>query len=527
MIGPMNLRTLLITLVSGALLGVAFPAWHWWPLAWVVLAPLFYRASKDAAGVAALHYFVAGFVFHAIVLQWLLGNVYWAGGWAIWGYVLLCIYLALYWALLGAVLAWLLPRVPLGIGALATGALWAAMEFAQARMFTGFGWSALGYSQGPDFAFLQLAAIGSVNILGFVIATFNALVAYAVASPRRRWALALAATLLIVGAHGIGMLLIQPAQYGEEPFRVGIVQSDFPLEMKWDPEYTLEMVRNAANKSRTLAARKPVNLFVWPESVVMDPVDTPGIRETLTALTRDTQTPLYTGSMRVSGEASLNSSHLILPNGAIAGEYDKAHLVPFGEYVPLSTLLPFISKIVPAIGDVAAGDGMKSLTVDGTTFGPLICFEVLFPEMSEYLRSKGATMLVVITNLGWFGASNAIPEELEIARMRAVEARLPLIHAANTGISGVFDPWGRFTLVRGWFDRSGAMYEARDDIEPSVTVMQRMADSLDVAQPGQRPIPYGPPVFPWLMVLAALAFLAVGLLRPARSTSTSLLRSHA
>ena len=131
MIPPMtNLpKAYVATMLSGVLLGLGFPAWHWWLVVWLALVPVFRRAIGTKPGTAARHFFLGGFTFHAIVLQWLLSNVYWAGGWAVWGYVLLCVYMALYWALLGGLLAWLTPRLPRMLAPLAFGVLWAAMEF--------------------------------------------------------------------------------------------------------------------------------------------------------------------------------------------------------------------------------------------------------------------------------------------------------------------------------------------------------------------------------------------------------------
>ena len=121
----------------------------------------------------------------------------------------------------------------------------------------------------------------------------------------------------------------------------------------------------------------------------------------------------------------------------------------------------------------------------------------------------------MITNLGWFGASSAIPQELELARMRAVETRLPLVHSANTGISGVFDPWGRFTLVDGVFDSAGKFRRFNRDLYGADdTIMQRVAGALPVPAPGKRPVPHGPSVFPLSAVaLTGLAALAARLRR--------------
>src|SRR5690606_28381502 len=117
--------------------------------------------------------------------------------------------------------------------------------------------------------------------------------AFALESREGRLAQAVGAVVLLGVAHGVGALLIDDAEYDETPFRVGILQSDFPLEMKWDGEYSHEMVRNAAMKSRTIASNMPVDLFVWPESLVMAPIETPEIFSEIRGLTLDTGVPLY------------------------------------------------------------------------------------------------------------------------------------------------------------------------------------------------------------------------------------------
>jgi hypothetical protein len=137
--------------------------------------------------------------------------------------------------------------------------------------------------------------------------------------------------------------------------------------------------------------------------------------------------------------------------------------------------------------------------------GPLICFEVLFAPMAEQLRRMGADCLVVMTNLGWFGSSNAIPQELELARFRAIETRLPLIHSANTGISGVFDPWGRFEVVNGAIGSQGRYVKWEPgELRPNDVRNRRMVGALRVAGPASRPLPIGPPAFPWIWLASAL-----------------------
>ena len=503
-------KTYVLSVISGVLLAVAFPEYHVYPLAWIALAPVLWRCWNLTPRQTARHFLVAGISFYLVLLQWLMANVYWAGGWAFWGYVALSLILALYWAIAGWAWAHMRAVISWCPAALTLAVLWGAMEYLQSFLFTGFGWGGIGYSQGKDLPLLQWVALGGVPLLSTILVAFNGLVAGLFAERTQRIRRLAAACLLLAGTHAGGWFLLAPADYGDEPYTVGLLQADFPLEMKWDPEYTVDMVENAAQKSRMLAQSDPVDLFIWPESLIMDDIDSPGILPVVRNLTLDTEAALLAGTHRsdLETDGSLNSSHLVARDGTLVDHYDKIHLAPFGEYVPLSAYLPFISKVVPAIGDIQAGTSQKVFAVDGRTVGPLICFEVLFSPMAAHLRNEGADLLVVMTNLGWFGASSALGQELEIARVRAVETRLPLAHCANTGITGMFDPWGRFTLIDTYFDGRGNAYRM-GKVSPSDTRMNRLGGVLPAALPGSHPFPAGPRLVPNIL-LAIVTLLAIG-----------------
>jgi apolipoprotein N-acyltransferase len=500
--------------VSGVVLALSFPTWHLYPLAWVALVPLLYRTRQCGPRESFAQFFLAGAAFHLVLLQWLLTNVYWGGGWAIWGYFLLVLIMAAYWGLTGLCLTWLRARLPGIPAALILAVLWPAMEYLQGTLFTGFCWGSLAYSQGRDLPLLQWAALGGAPLVSAIIVAVNALLAQVLSErPHRIRRVAAAAGILAV-SHGVGLALIAEPDFDGRPFTAGVLQSDFPLEMKWDPEYTVEMVRNAVRKSTMLVREAPVDLVVWPESLIMSDITNPQVLDAVTRFTRDTRCALFTGTGRTdedSGEAR-NSSVLIDAEGKVLEHYDKIHLAPFGEYVPLSRLIPFVGKIIPAIGDMHPGSEPRVYAVGERRFGPLICFETLFAPMADRLRQDGADFLIVITNLGWFGASNAIPQELEIARVRAVETRLALVHAANTGISGVFDPWGRFQGVDLYFPTADR-FVSIGHIPIHETIMYRCAGALPVAAPGPRPIPGGPRVFPLLALLSSVVMLVAATLR--------------
>lgn len=519
-----SLRQNLVSALCGSILALGFPTYHLFPLAWIALVPLFRIGLNATPRQAGTRFFVTGFVFHLVLLQWLMSNVYWAGGWAWWGYVGLCVILAAFWFIAGVLWRFTTLHMPWLPAELSLPILWAAMEYLQSFAFTGFGWSAIAYSQAHDLWFAQWAAIGGVPLVSAIVIAFNALIANAWSSNKLRVVRIVAAAMLVIAAHGTGAAMMSKADYESRPLKTALMQTNFPLEMKWDPEYAFDMVRNSAEKSRMLTNENPVDLIVWPEALVMEDIETPGIIDEVSSLAHDTRAYLFTGAhrMKPNSEDSMNAAYLIDPEGTIVDYYDKIHLAPFGEYVPLSDYLPFIEKVVPAIGDIASGDTVKVFQTNDRKLGPLICFEVIFPWMAERLRSEGADYLVVVTNLGWFGASNAIAQELEVARMRAIETRLPLIHCANTGISGVFDPWGRFSVVDKIFYNTG-MYE-ESDASNYPKIMARRGGVLPVAAPAERMAGAGPRMVPNVLLALAITIGVASCAMRVRATRVS--KSH-
>jgi len=515
---PEPLRRFAPSIVTGILLAFAFPRFGLFPLAWAGLVPLLWRTRDTGVRETALQFLAAGFVFHVLVLQWLLANIMWAGGWAVVGQQLLCVFLAAYWGALGA--AWaMVRRTPYLGGPWVLAVLWMAMEQLQATLFTGFGWSALGYSQGGNLWALQWASVGTNLLLAGAIVLSNGLIVESMTRSHGRSAYAGALTVLLLVVHGGGYAMLREPSRELPPLRIGVFQSNFSLEMKWDPEYRVETVRNSAEKSLALARTRPLDLMVWPEALILEDLRNPAIDRTLRDMLEKGGFALLTGAARWDDGAAYNTAFLIEPDGTLVGTYDKIRLAPFGEYVPLSEWVPFIAQLVPTIGDLRPGEDVVLMESNGRTLGPLICFEVLFQPMAQTLRDRGADALVVVTNLAWFGRSTAIPQELEIARMRAVETRMPLVHAANTGVSGVFDPYGRFEPVDVLAHRGPDLLRTRTDPAPDALVMQRMLGAFDLVSPAPQPFAPVHRYGPWATVGLAALLLASGLgFRLARGT---------
>jgi apolipoprotein N-acyltransferase len=231
--------------------------------------------------------------------------------------------------------------------------------------------------------------------------------------------------------------------------RIAVVQGNIEQSLKWDPAFQVETIQKYIRLSRSADQQKP-ELIVWPETAApfyflhnarRSAMVVRGVREI------DTHFLIGSPSFRRKNNRIeyFNSSYLIDPDGKAIGKYDKAHLVPFGEYVPLKKWLPFLGKMVAQVGDFVAGKKGETLAWNDYELGVLICYEIIFPELSRAVTKNGAAVLVNITNDAWYGRTSAPYQHFSMAVLRAVENRRSLIRAANTGISGFIDPVGRVT----------------------------------------------------------------------------------
>ncbi|MCC6202057.1 MAG: apolipoprotein N-acyltransferase [Gammaproteobacteria bacterium] len=349
------------------------------------------------------------------------------------------LFLALYPALAGYCVARFRLRAD-GVGVLAFAALWTLTEWLRGWVLTGFPWLYLGYSQveSPLVGFAPLAGALGVS---FAVAAIGALlaVAYRTTTARGRTQ-ALGAIVAIVAAGA----LLQRIDYSDpagEPLRVALVQGNVAQALKWEPEA----------RGKTLAIYRELSephwgsdLILWPETAI--PAFPEQVRDFLTEIgTRalDADTVLLAG-MPTMPERALGYRNSVIAIAAEPGRYDKHHLVPFGEYLPLRPLLgPVLDFLAIPMSDFEAGDGAQEpIRVRGFPLGVSICYEDAYS--SEIRRTQPqAALLVNVSNDAWFGDSLAPHQHLEIARMRAIELRRDLLRATNTGISAIIDAHGR------------------------------------------------------------------------------------
>ncbi len=471
--------TPLLAALSGGLLALAFPGTgdQGW-LAFVALVPLLVAVDGRGWRRAATSGFAAGLVFWLATIPWVAPTMVRYGGlpWPLAGLVLLALagYLSVYWAAFGALLALGPRRSGAAVSVIATASLWVALEFLRAHLLTGFPWNLLGYSQHATLPLIQVAAVTGVYGVSFVVVAVNAALARALRF-REGWSPAAGAVgvgaLVSLAALGSGRLLPAP-QTPSIP--VALVQGNIDQAAKWDPARQEETLRLYRALTRAASRDRP-RLVVWPETAVPFFVREDARLAEIQALAREAGAYLLVGAPDRSGDRATNSAFLLGTDGAVLDRYDKRHLVPFGEYVPLKPLLFFVNVLAGgAIGEFAPGGEATVFTTPAGRFGVVICYEAIFPDEVREFFLGGADFLVNITNDAWFGRSAAPAQHLSMAVFRAVENRAYLVRAANTGISAVVAPDGRIAQASGLF--TPAVLSGAIAPRAGVTVYTRYGD---------------------------------------------------
>jgi apolipoprotein N-acyltransferase len=453
-----------LALLSGALLALSFPKPGLSVLAWCAFVPLFAAAAGAAPKLAFKLGFVAGAAAYAGVLYWVnivmvvYGKLPAAVSCSL--YLTLAAYLALY----PAAVLWLTRKCeerkisPLW----SFPVLWVGCELIRSYLLTGFPWANLGYSQYRTLPLIQISDLTGVYGVSFLVAFANVVFYRMWVWFRKKGAPYpvrgfLALLVLMAATLGYGFNSLNRVESGPQQ-RVLLVQGNIPQDVKWDPAFEEATVATYERLSRR-GCRTGGTLVVWPESALPFFFQSePRYAARVSDLAAELKSCLITGSpaFEKNGELTryLNSAFLISPTGAVLGRSDKLHLVPFGEYVPLAGFFPFVNKLVAGIGDFSPGRSALPLETTGGKVGVLVCFEGIFPEVSRAYVQAGAGILVNITNDAWFGKSSAPYQHLSMTVFRAVENRVPLVRAANTGISAVIDSKGHIRGMTQLFEEA-------------------------------------------------------------------------
>ncbi|HUE78994.1 MAG TPA: apolipoprotein N-acyltransferase [Sphingomicrobium sp.] len=497
----------LLGLALGAVSAFAFEPVGWWPLlpvAFVGLCELLLRAGSLRRALAigwafgfaqflvSLNWIATAFTYQSQMPAWL--------GWV--GVVLVALYLAIYPAL-AAGLAWRLGKGRHVALLLALTGAWAVTEWLRAGILTGFAWNPAAVVL-ADTPLVQSSALIGTYGLSMLVVLFGGAV----------WLEAHRKYLAGVVIVGLGLLLwsLPGSRVPETPIAVKsvrIVQPNIGQQDKWRPGFSDEAARRLAALSAPRHPDAGPRLLFWPEAAVTDPLDDAraGVHQAMAKFERTRAASLLqpaeyllTGGIafhssdlrRVDG--ATNSVVILDPGGNIAGRYDKAHLVPFGEYLPMRPLLSSLglSRLAPGDVDFTAGPGPRTLAIPGWgRVGVQICYEIIFSGDVVDPNNR-PDFIFNPSNDAWFGRWGP-PQHLAQARLRAAEEGLPVLRATPTGISAIIDARGTVLESLEW----------------------RTAGVIDSVLP---PAAIGPTPFAkagnWIPLLIAFAFLIAAIALP-------------
>lgn len=468
-----------LAIVSGILQILLFPKFSLSWVSWVALVPLLIALYREASWKRALLLgWIFGLVFFSGCCYWILdvlqgyGDMHWSGAFSL--FALLIVYLSLFPGLFAFSFSRISLRFP-GFCFLLAPCLWVATEYLRGHLLTGFPWCLTGYVLVDNLSLAQIATITGVYGLSFLVVWINASIA-GLFFRSKPAVVSLPVTLAFLGGlMWTGTRPLESTDTGQAHAR--LVQTHIPLDHPWDPqsqsrllEELIELSLSPPSKDSAatpeagppLAAPHRTRLLIWPETPAPFYFhEDPSFRRAMNRLAESSGSTLLFGFVDwPPGDDGLhtgpyNSLGTVSPEGELIAQYDKMHLVPFGEYVPWSWLFFFVEKISTGTGDYQPGSRLAvSRLKSGEKVGAFICYEAVVPDLVRRFVAEGAEVLVNITNDAWFGNSAAPYQHLLMARMRAVENRRYLLRAANSGISAVVDPWGRILSSTGLHRRT-------------------------------------------------------------------------
>ena len=483
---------LILSLASGLLLAFSFPRFGHPAVSWIALAPLLVALTLVAPlrggirrawslGLAAGALYFAGTLYWTSSVMSQFGgiNPVLSGGIA----GLLVGYLSLFPAAFAAAIAGAIRRFGRRALLLAPAA-WVATELARTLLFGGFPWGLVGYAQTTVLPVAQIASVVGVYGLSFLVVLVSASLALTTVARDRSGLVAVVLTGVLVASvtlWGRARLFDSRLTRTGTAVRVGLVQGDVPQDQKWVPGRQDEILGRYLALSRQ-AADQGAQAILWPESSTPFYFEDSPKGEAIRLFARERGASILLGSDEVdrrNPRVAYNSAFMVRPDGSTAGVYRKVRLVPFGEYVPFRSVLFFAAPLVEAVGEFAPGDAPVMLPLAGRPVSTAICYEVVYPALIRAGVLQGSTLLTTITNDAWFGRSSAPYQHFEMASLRAIEQGRYLARSANTGISGIVDPYGRVLMASQLFTTQVLVGEVR--LIDERTIYARIGDVVAYA----------------------------------------------
>ncbi|MDP2927572.1 MAG: apolipoprotein N-acyltransferase [Candidatus Omnitrophota bacterium] len=432
-------KNILLSFLAGLFLSLSFSSFNLWLFAWCGFIPLLIALENKSLRQAFLIAYLCGVVFWILTIYWLIHVT-------LLGQVVLILYLAIYFGLFGCVI-YFSRFLSVNSCLFFLPASWVLLEYLRSYLFTGFPWALIGLSQYRNLPIIQIADITGAWGVCFLVVLVNAALYLFLRrhSGAKILLIPILALFLSLG-YGFIRLSYKPDwRNDKERLKISVVQGNILQDLKWDKR-AVGFIQNRYRELTVTAAAEEPELIIWPESSVPGVWGRDGAEFIqVFSLARQLNTNLLVGAVSYFNQNYFNSALFINQLGSPVATYSKLHLVPFGEYIPLKNIFPFL-ETVASIGDIQPG---REYTIfrQPANFGVLICFEDLFPELSREFIKRGARFLVNITNDAWYKEGSAPYQHFAASVFRSVENRVYLARAANTGISGFIDPAGRILGV--------------------------------------------------------------------------------
>jgi apolipoprotein N-acyltransferase len=476
-------------LASGFLLWISFPPVQWSWVAWLALAPLFWLATLQRAPLKTyLAAWAGGLVFWLLAVEWVTMSD--SSAWL--GWLLLALVFSLWWPAFLALSRWAVFRLHVPL-IMAAPLIWVGLEYIRAYFLSGFPWYYLAHTQFRQLYLVQIADLtGSLGI-SLLVAVFNALVVDLLTLPllhvsrtgtrlsRPQHVRLCAVTILLGSTLCYGAVRVSTATFRDGP-KLALLQSNIAQRRKNQPDAAAIIDEFVELVTRAVSQGEPPDLIVWPETsypygyIAIDPaIELSVLERQVRSITRKltvrewvdrgqavtddlrlwadrTRVPMLVGSIfydhKPGALGKYNSAILLSPDRPAVQFYHKMHLVPFGEYVPFIETLPWLSILTPYRGDkvprLSFGRTPTSLVLGHYRLAVTICFEDTVPQVvAAFFREGGAggrpDVLINLSNDGWFHGSAELDMHLAIGVFRAIEHRVPLARAVNTGLSALVD----------------------------------------------------------------------------------------
>src|SRR5271170_847439 len=467
----------LLAIGSGVALGVSFPNYNLYLLAWIAMGMLVLASAGAPLKEAPLYGFLHGQVFYPVCLPWVdtvmrqYGNI---------DPLISAAFVGLIGFIGGLICATFSTGVALAsrksklLACALAPCLWTTLEYFRTNIpIIGSSWDLSGYPAARSTALLQITSFTGIYGLCFLIAAFGSLAAYAVLTKTRRvWRTAAIVTVALILVAAIGPHFIPTAT---PRYVAHLVQTNFPQSESYPPDW-LQLHSVELDQLEHIsvdAAQQTPGIIIWPEVPAPFSFLEQPFADRAKRIAQNSGNYFLVGVLdwerNPDGKfLAYNSAVLLNPQGQRTFRYDKIHLLPFGEYVPLRGWLTFAKRLTADISDFTPGTQYTVGQLPQGKFGTFICYEAIFPSEVRRFTASGAQLLITISNDGWFGRSSAAEQHMAMARVRAVENRRWLLRDTNNGYTESIDPYGRTAAqypldIRGQLD---APYDFRSDMTP-------------------------------------------------------------